>query len=430
MKCNRYLCALATLAATLVLPPVFGGTSSLLFAGTLCVNPGGTNGCYSSISAAVAAASAGDTVNVGPGVYRETVVVNKPLSLVGTKPLITIVDAEGQPNAFNIDGLNNPGLSNVTITGFTARNAQFEGIVITNATFVNVWNNVVSGNDKALDLDTFTCPGLPTWETSESEDCGEGIHLNAVDHSTIVSNLVQRNAGGILMSDETGVTHDNLISQNTVHDNPYDCGITIASHPPAPGYGDNPFGLAHNTIFANTSFHNGTQVPGAGAGIGVFDSVPGTSNVGNVIVGNVSYNNGLPGFAMHSHAPGQTLTDTVIAGNTFYGNAADTEDAATPGPTGINVYGVSPAAGTIVSGNSIHDEDVDVAVNTPTEVLVNLNNLLAGGLNLGVDNIGTGSVNATENWWGCSGGPGTSGCSNVSGPNILFMPWLTSAFPH
>ena len=420
---NRYLLALALFAATLLLQP-------MLFANTLCVNPGGTNGCYATISAAVAAASTGDTINVKPGVYREDVIVNKPVSIVGTKPVITIVDAEGQANGFNIDGLNNPGLANVTITGFTVRNAQFEGIVITNASYVNVWGNVVSANDKGLDLGTFTCPGLPPWETSEEEDCGEGIHLNAVDHSTIVSNLVMQNAGGILMSDETGITHDNLISQNTVHDNPYDCGITIASHPPAPGYGDNPFGLAHNTVFANTSYHNGTQVPGAGAGIGVFDSIPGTSNVGNVIVGNISYNNGLPGFAMHSHAPGQVLTDTIIAGNTFYGNAADTEDAATPGPTGVNVYGVSPAAGTIISGHSIHDEDVDVAVNTPTEVLVNLNNLLAGGLNLGLDNLGTGTVNATENWWGCPTGPGTSGCSNVSGSGVLYTPWLRSPFLH
>jgi hypothetical protein len=36
-------------------------------------------------------------------------------------------------------------------------------------------------------------------------------------------------------------------------------------------------------------------------------------------------------------------------------------------------------------------------VNTPTEVLVNLNNLLPNGLKLGLDNQGTGSVNATLN---------------------------------
>ena len=94
------------------------------------------------------------------------------------------------------------------------------------------------------------------------------------------------------------------------------------------------------------------------------------------------------------------------------------------------MYGVSPASGTIISQNYIKTEQVDVGVNTPTEVLVNLNNLYATGLNLGVDNLGTGSVNATENWWGCTGGPGSNGCSTASGPSVLVAPWLTTLFTH
>jgi len=434
----RKLLVAAAFTATLVILPAFGGASSLLFANTLCVNPGGTGGCYSSISAAVAAASAYDTISVQAGTYSEDVIVNKPVSIVGVNRASAIVDASGQANGFNIDGLDNPGLANVTITGFTIQNANFEGVVITNATFVNVWGNSVVGNDKSLDVAGGTCPGLPSWETSEGEDCGEGIHLSGVDHSTITSNNVEQNSGGILLSDELAATHDNLISYNSVYDNPYDCGITLASHPPAPtrrltaspvpGAG-NPFGLSHNTIFANVSVHNGTAGPG-GAGMGVFDSVPGASNVGNVLVGNVSHDNGHPGIAMHSHTPGQTLTDNIIAGNLLYNNGADGGDAATPGPTGINVYGVSPADGTIVSQNFIKDEQVDVGVNTPTEVLVNLNNLYATGLNYGVDNLGTGNVNATENWWGCPGGPGSNGCSIYNGPNVLVAPWLTTLFTH
>jgi hypothetical protein len=41
------------------------------------------------------------------------------------------------------------------------------------------------------------------------------------------------NSGGILLSDDTGARHHNLIIANLVHDNPFDCGITLASHPPA-----------------------------------------------------------------------------------------------------------------------------------------------------------------------------------------------------
>ena len=427
---QKYFLVAATLTALLLLPP------SLLSATSWCVNPGGTNGCFASINAAIAQASPYDTINVQPGTYTEDVVVNKPISIVGASRSNTIVDASGLANGFNIDGLDSPGLANVTVTGFTVQNANLEGVVITSASFVNVWGNNVKGNDKALSDQG--CPGLPSWETAEAQDCGEGLHLAGVDHATITSNNVEQNAGGILLSDELNVTHDNLISYNSVHDNAYDCGITLASHPPAPGRAPSkvqqagatgPFGLSHNTIFANVSYHNGYQAPG-GVGIGVFDSVPGASNNGNVIVGNVTYNNGQPGVSMHSHTPSQGLTDTIIAGNIIYNNGADAGDAMTPGPTGVNVFGVSPATGTIVSQNYIKAEQVDVGVNTPTEVLVNLNNLYATGLNLGIDNIGTGLVNGTENWWGCPGGPGSNGCSTANGPNVLDVPWLTTLFTH
>jgi hypothetical protein len=55
-----------------------------------------------------------------------------------------------------------------------------------------------------------------------------------------------------------------------------------------------------------------------------------------------------------------------------------------------------------------------------------LNDLLGG--TIGVDNLGQGVIHATENWWGCSGGAGAAGCSTVSGPNVLFAPWLQVAF--
>ena len=406
------------------------GSHNVLSAATLCVNPGGTNGCYASIVAAVAAAAANDTINVAAGTYHEYVVIDKPLSIIGQNRQTTIIEAMGQPNGFNIDGLNNPGLANVTITGFTVHNANFEGIVATNSSFVRIWGNNVVGNDRNLDINNFTCPGIPSWETGEDFDCGEGIHLSGVDHATVASNYVTRNSGGILLSDDTGVTHDNLVSNNTVQDNPYDCGITLASHPPYQG--DTPFGLAHNTIYANVSQHNGTRVPGAGAGVGIFDSEPGTSNNGTVVVGNKLTNNGLPGVAMHGHTPGQSMSDTIIAGNILFGNGADTEDAFTPGPTGVNIFSVSPATGTIVSQNTISREQVAVAANTSAEVDVNLNSFRTSGLNLGIDDITTGLVNATENWWGCPNGPGSSECAGirtVHPSTVLFVPWLTSPPP-
>jgi hypothetical protein len=64
----------------------------------------------------------------------------------------------------------------------------------------------------------------------------------------------------------------------------------------------------------------------------------------------------------------------------------------------------------------------DIAVNTPAGVGVHLNNLL--GEEIGVNNLGSGTVNAVANWWGYSGGPETEACSNLGGPGVVFTPWL------
>jgi hypothetical protein len=187
-----------------------------------------------------------------------------------------------------------------------------------------------------------------------------------------------------------------------------------------------------NTIAHNDSSHNGFQVPGAGAGVGIFAPFPGTTAWANVVVDNDLHNNGLPGVTMHNHAaapspaPPVNLNDNVIIGNRISGNAADTADTATPGPTGINVFSVAPITGTVISQNIIEDEAIDVAFNAPTGQLnAHLNDFY--GFGVGVANYGTGTVDATQNWWNCAAGPGSKKCASVVG-SVLFTPWLTSPF--
>lgn len=230
---------------------------------------------------------------------------------------------------------------------------------------------------------------------------------------------MRNNAGGILLSDETGGTHDNVISGNTVSNNSYDCGITLASHKPAAGVGLKlPGGVYHNTITGNISTNNGTVAPGEGAGIGIFAPGPGNAAYGNIVINNTVTGNGLPGITLHNHAlvpnaPVANLNDNVIIGNQISGNAADSADAATPGTAGINLYSVIPVTGTVIAGNSIRNQQIGVAINTPTaDVRVELNNLQAA---TGVNNLGGGMVNANQNYWGCASGPGNSGCGSTIG---------------
>jgi nitrous oxidase accessory protein NosD len=157
-------------------------------AATLYVNPGGK------IQAAVDKAAAGDTIQVAPGTYFEDVIIGKSLSLVGAGHGRSIINAMGNATGIYIDGLDNPNprLSNVVVTGFTIENANFEGILVTNASFVTIFENEVINNDKSLMFlpNGPKCPGQPPFETNEDFDCGEGIHLSGVDHSLVSCPLI------------------------------------------------------------------------------------------------------------------------------------------------------------------------------------------------------------------------------------------------
>src|ERR1700722_16020078 len=105
---------------------------------------------------------------------------------------------------------------------------------------------------------------------------------------------------------------------------------------------------------------------------------------GNQVIGNVITNTGMPGVTIHNHAappgaPGINLNDTVIIGNFISGNAADGEDAATPGTTGINIFSIAPVYAIVILENTIVNEAIDVVMNTPGGMELHMNNLLGTG---------------------------------------------------
>lgn len=424
------LFAFALLAIVMVAP---------LSAATLCVSHTPKAGCKTTITAALALAAPGDTINVAQGTYTEQVTITQSISIIGDPFNAPEINAAGKSNGFFINGTATapaPGVANVTISGFKVQNANFEGVLVANASNVTLLANHVFDNNKALVHSTpSSCPGIPAFETNEQSDCGEGIHLMAADHALVSRNLIDFNSGGILITDETGVSYSNVIQGNIVHDNGYACGITMAGHPPATSLipsAQLPFGIMHNLITGNQSYHNGLLLPGAGAGVGIFAPFPGTVNTANVVNGNYLYDNGLPGVTMHNHAsapapaPRINLNDNVIIGNHIYGNAADTEDAATSGTTGINIYSTGPITGLVVAQNFFSDETIDVAFKAPGGSLdAHFNDFSQGSI--GIDNLGSAVISATENWWHCTTGPSTN-CSTVGGTGVTVAPWMQVPF--
>ena len=396
---------IALLSLVWATPALAAHTSS-----DICVNPHDDE-CYSTIQAAVSAAPNGATINVARATYPEQVTISgKALTLIGHDATI---NATGQPHGIYVVGAATVG---TVISDFTVINAQFEGVLLQSTSDLTVRDMVIEDNDTNYNPSTMTCanepfPGLVM-------DCGEGFHLMGVSNSRIVDNTSEQNVGGLLLSDETGPTFNNLIADNNISNNTKECGITLASHTPVAG-----FGVYDNVITHNISIGNGA------AGIGMFAPIPGTATYDNLVSDNIVKNNGLGGIDIHSHIAGQNLNGNSIIGNTISGNAPDFGTGDTV-PVGIVVFaditgGAAPILDTTITNNTIFDESIDVYVGTAqTALSLHLNNLLGGSGVIGVDNASaSGTVEASANYWGCATGPGTSNCTTVEG-SVDFTPWL------
>lgn len=217
-------------AANRVLPPPpssfvpnRGGTSPGASCGgnVLCV---GQSGGYSTISAAVAAAGNGDTIQVQAGTYPERVrVTGKALRLRGgfvagfarrnANANPTVIDGQGGGTTLRLANAGNSTVDGFTITGGRApldtyNGATGSGIDVVNSRAVTIKNNLVQGNDDGQNFNTCSC-----------ETVGGGIAVSGRRHSsaTVTGNIVRNNRAHRGAGMAIGVKA--VISRNLVEDN-------------------------------------------------------------------------------------------------------------------------------------------------------------------------------------------------------------------
>ncbi len=164
-------------------------------------------------------------------------------------------------------------------------------------------------------------------------DCGEGIHLMGVYDSKVAGNYVSGNEGGVLLTDEFGPTHDNLVEYNYITKNPFDCGVTVPGHNPnaldsSGNRQPDVAGVYDNVMRHNRITDNGLQ--GEGAGVLFANASAGTASYDNLVIDNYIAGNELSGVTMHAHTLGPGQFED-LNGNTIVRNVIGQNNLGSPG---------------------------------------------------------------------------------------------------
>jgi len=339
---------------------------------------------FRTIQSAVNAARPGSTVVVCQGTYHEQVVLSKPLSLNGQRATI---DQTGVTPTFQVDipGLGKETIfaavvmlsSDIRFSGFTVTHALGEGIVAAglggDISGISISHNAVVHNDLGGGV-----PPASTYFECAAEgqvpgDCGEGVHFVGVAYSQITRNYIADNSGGVLLSDDTGPTHNNLVANNVVTGNSSDCGITVPGHNPnalnAKGQRQpSVAGVYDNVIRGNVVTNNG--VAGEGAGVLFANGAPGSASYDNLVQGNYIAGNGLAGVTFHAHTlkPGQfeDLSGNQVIGNVIGKNNVDGDTLDSPASpedlvtTGILVFSGGTPVTVKIAFNHISNNKIGI----------------------------------------------------------------------
>jgi nitrous oxidase accessory protein NosD len=208
---------------------------------------------YSTIQAAVDNATAGDTVFVKKGTYREEVGINKPLSLIGEDRSSTVIMGRwlsyGQPPAvISIDR----NTSNVTISGFTLTGDSNAGMWINEAASnCKVTNNIVTNNSDGIhtfaEIDS---PNILISGNLVTNNRGFGIYCGTPNTTISGNNILDNGAAGVIIDSAFDVT----VSGNNITGN----GANSVGDPTIAGglflRWSGPFNVYGNTISNNQGY--------------------------------------------------------------------------------------------------------------------------------------------------------------------------------
>jgi hypothetical protein len=219
----------------------------------------------------------------------------------------------------------------------------------------------------------------------------------------------------------TPISISNLTIQNGVCTTGQDCGYGGGGMLGLGNTGDN---LTLTDVTFNNNNSGGTDDGGGLSATGD----------GTLTISNSAFTSNVAPSGSGGGAAGGGIYFDINAGEGTFSvtNSTFTNNSSTLGGGGVDIDSSGDSAsitGSVFTGNSANTSVgggifADDAPLTVSNSRIVGNTASGGGTGLGSE--GGSTVTAADNWWGCNGGPGSSGCDTVfaSGGTASFNPWL------
>ena len=198
---------------------------------------------YSSVQAAINAAAPGSTITIGPGVYNESVTVNKPLTIVGKLGSEPTFSGGGSGIAITLlSGATGSEISGIVITSW------YVGVLINDSSDCMIQDNIVSmmsiggialqGNSTANNIIT----------RNVFQNSTVAIDLTSSSHNnTVYKNIIASNGLGVKLESSGNLVYANTIEENGI-------GVSLSSSGSNVIYHNN---FVNNTVQASISTSTG-----------------------------------------------------------------------------------------------------------------------------------------------------------------------------
>lgn len=321
------------------------------------------------IQAGINAAVAGDTVLVAPGVYTESITIDRSITLLSSAgPASTIID----PPALDYY-LVSIEADNVVLSGFTITNPDYVGTA--DASGILTYN---AGRKSNIRITNCIIHDVGSMTRNPVSFGTYGINSGPVDGLEVDHTIIYNIGNGSNAAEAVGIFvwgNDNA-----------DSAININLH-------DN----SVSNIINPTDDNSGIRIGGF------------SSNVG------INYNTISP-----SVKQGIVTSSGMIGPTTITHNRVN----------GATIYGLllrSPYPQT-VEYNTITNNGTGIYIsNTSFPPTIHYNNIF--GNTVGLNNASPNDVNATNNWWGSASGPNTPGGDTIIGVSgVAASPWLLQPY--